>query len=162
MRPGKAILFGVLGAAAISLLTGILRAFGLPLSIEILLGTLFGGMQPGGAAFGLGLVMHLVMGGIFGLIYGALFERVWAHGGAPVGMLLSVMHAALIGIAIGLTPRFHPLVPEQLSDPGPYFSRLGVIGVLVFFGSHLVYGAIVGAGYGHVASERQWAPTGRL
>ena len=32
----------------------------------------------------------------------------------------------------------------------------------IFFVAHLVYGAIVGAGYGHVAAERQWAPTGRL
>jgi hypothetical protein len=161
MRPGRAILFGVLGAAAISLLTGALRALGLPLSIEILLGTLFG-LEPGGAAFGLGLLMHLAMGAGFGLIYGALFERVWSHGGAPVGMLFSVIHAALIGILIGFTPQFHPLVPEHLADPGPYFARLGSLGVLVFFGAHLVYGAIVGAGYGHVTSERQWAPTGRL
>ncbi len=161
MRPGRAILFGVLGAAAISLLTAMLRGLTIPLSIEILLGTLTG-LAPGGAAFGVGLVMHLVMGGLFGLLYGYLFEKVWDHGGATTGMLLAVIHAALIGIAVGLTPQFHPLVPERMADPGPYFANLGALGVLTFFASHLVYGAIVGAGYGHVEAERQWAPTGRL
>lgn len=161
MRPGRAFFFGVLGAAAISLLTAVLRALGFPLSIEIILGTLTG-LEPGAGPFALGLVTHLLVGGLFGLLYGLLFERVWDHGGATVGMLLSVPHAALIGIVIGLTPQFHPLIPERLADPGPYFANLGPIGVLTFFGSHLVYGAIVGAGYGHVAAERQWAPTGRL
>jgi hypothetical protein len=161
MRPGKAILFGVLGSLAISALTAALRGLGLPLSIEILLGTLTG-LPPTGAALGLGLGMHLAMGGAFGLLYGFLFERVWAHGGAATGMLLAVIHSSLIGIAIGMTPQFHPLVPERLADPGPFFANLGVLGVLTFFGAHIVYGAIVGAGYGHVATERQWAPTGRL
>jgi hypothetical protein len=161
MRPGKALLFGVLGAAAISVLSAVMRGLGLPISIELLLGTLFG-LQPGGAAFGLGLALHLAMGGLFGVLYGFLFERVWDHGGATTGMLLAVIHAALIGIAVGLTPQFHPLVPQQMADPGPYFSGLGVLGVITFFLVHLVYGAIVGAGYGHVAAEREWAPTGRL
>ena len=74
MRPGKAILFGILGAAAISLLTAVLRAAGLPLSIEIILGTLTG-LAPSGAAFGLGLLIHLMVGGLFGLLYGFLWER---------------------------------------------------------------------------------------
>lgn len=161
MRPGKAILFGVIGAASISVLSAILRAAGMPLSIEIYLGTLTG-LPAGAFAFGLGLVLHLLLGGLFGLLYGALFERVWNHGGAPTGMLLSVLHAGLIGMLLGLTPHVHPLVPERLVDPGPYFAHLGVPGVLAFFFVHLVYGAIVGAGYGHVSAERQWAPTGRL
>lgn len=161
MQPGKAFFFGVLGAVAISVLTAVLRALGLPLSIEILLGTLTG-FEPGAGPFALGLLIHLLIGGVFGLIYGWLFERVWFHGGALLGMLLSVVHASLIGMLIGLTPTFHPLVPVRIPDPGPYFSNLGAIGVVLFFGAHLVYGAIVGAGYGHVAAERQWAPTGRL
>ncbi|MDF2698378.1 MAG: hypothetical protein K0S65_6762 [Labilithrix sp.] len=161
MRPGRAILFGVLGAAAISLLTAVLRAAGLPLSIEIILGTLTG-LPAGGTAFGLGLLIHLTMGGLFGLLYGYLFENVWDHGGASTGMLTAVVHASLIGILIGLTPQFHPLIPERMPDPGPYFANLGVAGVLTFFGAHLVYGAIVGAGYGHVQAEHQWAPSGRL
>lgn len=161
MRTGRAILFGVVGAATISALSAILRALGLPLSIEIYLGTLTG-IAPGGFAFGLGLALHLALGGLFGLLYGALFERVWNHGGAPTGMLLSVMHATLIGMLLGFTPQIHPLVPERLADPGPYFAQLGLVGVVSFFLVHVAYGAIVGAGYGHVATERQWAPTGRL
>lgn len=161
MRPGKAILYGVLGAAAISVVSAILRALGLPLSIEIYLGTITGA-APSAATFALGLVLHLALGGAFGLLYGFLFERVWDHGGAPTGMLLSILHAGLIGMLLGLSPHVHPLVPERLADPGPYFSHLGSMGVVAFFLAHVLYGAIVGAGYGHVAAERQWAPTGRL
>lgn len=161
MRPGKAILFGVLGAASISLLSAVLRALGLPLSIEMYLGTV-SGLAPGALAFGIGLMLHLSLGALFGLLYGALFERVWSHGGAFTGMLLSVLHAGLVGMLLGLANHVHPLVPERLPDPGPYFSGLGVAGVLSFFLMHVAYGAIMGGGYGHVASERQWAPTGRL
>jgi hypothetical protein len=160
MRAGRAILFGVLGALAITVITAIARALGIPISIEILLGTLWG-IMPSGTAFGIGLLMHLTIGGLFGLLYGYLFERVWDHGGAPTGMLLACAHALLIGIAIGMTPQFHPLVPETLRDPGPYFANLGIPGVVTFFVAHIVYGAIVGAGYGHVSAEHQWAPTGR-
>lgn len=160
MRPGRAILFGVLGAAAISVVSGLVRLAGLPISIEMILGTVFG-LAPGGAAFALGLLMHLVIGGLFGLLYAFLFERVWAHGGAPVGALLSILHASLFGFFLGFTPSFHPAIPSQLPDPGPYFSHLHAGGVIVFFLAHAIYGAIVGAGYGHVVAERQWAPTGR-
>ncbi|MBX3198364.1 MAG: hypothetical protein KF894_09560 [Labilithrix sp.] len=161
MRPGRAILFGVLGAVAISLLMAAVRAAGVPISIELVLGTL-AGVPAGGAAFGVGLLIHLVMGALFGLLYGYLFENVWDHGGAATGMLTAVVHAALIGTLLGVASSFHPLVPTGLLDPGPFFANLGVAGVLTFFGSHLAYGAIVGGGYGHVAAEHQWAPSGRV
>jgi hypothetical protein len=161
MRPGKALLFGVIGAAAISVVSALVRLAGLPLSIEMILGTLLG-LAPGGTAFFIGLLMHLAIGGLFGLLYAFLFERVWSHGGAPTGVLLSILHASLIGFFLGFTPHFHPAIPSLLPDPGPYFAHLGAAGVIVFFAAHAIYGAVVGAGYGHVASERQWAPTGRL
>lgn len=161
MRSGRAIVFGVLGAAAISVMSVGLRAAGLPIRLELLLGTLTG-LQPGPTAFVVGLAMHLAIGGLFGVLYGWLFERVWDHGGAATGAILAVLHSALIGMAVGLTPQFHPLVPEQIRDPGPYFANTGVAGVISFFVIHILYGAIVGAGYGHVAAEREWAPAGRL
>jgi hypothetical protein len=161
MRSGRAVIFGVIGAGAISVASALLRAMGLGINIELILGTLFGG-DPSPATFALGLAIHLGIGAAFGLLYGYLFERVWDHGGASTGMMLAVIHAALIGMAIGLTPQFHPLVPERLADPGPFFANWGVAGVVAFFGLHIVYGAVVGGGYGHVAAEREWAPSGRL
>lgn len=161
MRAGRAIVFGVLGAGAISVVSAALRAAGVNVQLELILGTMMGG-APSAATFALGLTFHLLIGGLFGLAYGYLFERVWDHGGAGTGVILSVIHAALIGMIVGLTPQFHPLVPEVIADPGPYFANAGVAGVLAFFALHAVYGAIVGAGYGHVAAEREWAPAGRL
>jgi hypothetical protein len=161
MRAKRAIVFGVLGAAAISVLSALARAVGVPIQLEMLLGTMFG-WAPSPAAFALGLAVHLAIGGAFGLLYGWLMETVWDHGGAFMGMILGVLHASLIGMVVGLTPQWHPLVPGRIPDPGPYFANLGVAGVLCFFAMHVVYGAIVGHGYGHVAAEKEWAPAGRL
>jgi hypothetical protein len=161
MRTARAIGFGVLGACAISVTSAGLRALGLPIQLELLLGTLTG-LAPSPSAFFLGLCIHLAIGGAFGLLYGWLFERVWEHGGAGTGMILGVIHAALIGMVVGLTPQFHPLVPYVLPDPGPFFANGGAAGVIGFFLIHVLYGAIVGAGYGHVPAEHEWAPAGRL
>jgi hypothetical protein len=161
MRAKRAILCGLFGAFAISATSALLRLIGIPIHIELILGTMFG-LQPGPAAFLLGFAMHLAIGGAFGLLYAWLFETVWLHGGAFTGMILGVLHASLIGMAVGLTPQFHPMIPEQIGDPGPFFANIGPIGVVAFFGIHVLYGAIVGAGYGHVAAEREWAPAGRL
>ncbi len=161
MRKGRALGFGVVGAGAISAASALLRTAGLPIRLELLLGSALG-IAPGPTAFVVGLAMHLVIGALFGLLYGWLFERIWVHGGAAMGCILAVLHAALIGMAVGLTPQFHPYVPNLIRDPGPYFANTGVAGVLAFFGIHVLYGAIVGAGYGHVRAEREWAPAGRL
>ena len=157
MRVKRAIGYGVLGAAAISVVSAGLRSVGLPIRLELLLGTVLG-LYPSTAAFLVGLAMHLAIGGAFGLLYGWLFETVWNHGGAGAGMILGVLHAALIGMAVGLTPQFHPMVPQSIPDPGPFFANVGTLGVITFFGAHILYGAIVGHGYGHVAAEREWAP----
>ncbi|MDB5220064.1 MAG: hypothetical protein JWO86_7991 [Myxococcaceae bacterium] len=161
MRAQRAIVYGVIGAGAISAVSAVLRAIGLPIRLELILGTMFG-TQPGPAAFLLGLAMHLAIGGAFGLLYGWLMETVWVHGGAFMGMILGFLHASLVGMGVGLTPQWHPLVPHQIADPGPFFANIGVAGVVCFFAIHIMYGAIVGHGYGHVAAEREWAPAGRL
>ncbi len=161
MRVARAITFGFIGAAGISVASAVLRAVGIPIQLELILGT-FAGAAPSATTFMLGLAMHLGMGALFGLLYGWLFERVWHHGGAGTGMLLGVIHAALIGILIGLTPRFHPLIPELIPYPGPYFANAGAPGVIGFFVLHVLYGAFVGAGYGRVASQVRWAPEARI
>src|SRR4051812_1330394 len=67
MRAGRAFLFGVLGAGAISATSVVLRTIGVPIRLELILGTAFG-TAPGPAAFALGLAMHLAIGGAFGLL----------------------------------------------------------------------------------------------
>jgi hypothetical protein len=158
MKVTRAILFGVLGASAISVASVGFRAVGVPIELEMLLGTAFG-MQPGMGAFAAGLVVHLVLGGAIGLTYAWLMETVWKHGGAGMGAILAFIHASMVGMAVGLTPQFHPMVPRQLADPGAYFSNAGTVGVVAFYGVHLLYGLIVGGGYGHVRSESEWAPS---
>jgi hypothetical protein len=151
----------VIAAGAISAVSAVLRAVGIPIRLELILGTAFGG-APSQATFLLGIAMHLAIGGAFGLLYGWLMETVWDHGGAFTGMILGFLHASLVGMGVGLTPQWHPLVPERLADPGPFFANVGVAGVLCFYAIHIMYGAIVGHGYGHVAAESHWAPAGRL
>ena len=160
MRKIRALGYGVLGAAAMSAFFLLLRSLSVNIGIEMLLGTAWG-LHPGPAAYVVGLVIHLAMGGAFGLVYGWLFERVWNHGGAGMGVILASIHASIIGMAAGLTPQLHPLVPTTLRDPGAFFANSGTLGVLAFLAAHLVFGAIVGGGYGHVASEREWAPLHR-
>lgn len=159
MRYARAILFGVFGAGAMSVVSAVLRAATVPVRIEMLLGTMTG-LPPGTQAFLVGLLLHLAIGACFGLLYGALFERVWNHGGAFVGMLTTIPHSLFIGMLVGFTPQFHPLVPNVIPEPGPYFAREGGwVGPVAFFGLHLLYGAIVGGGYGHVVSEHEWEPS---
>ena len=157
MRIGRALLCGIGGAIAITLVSGVLRLLGLPIAIELVLASWMG-LSPGPEAFATGLAMHITLGAGFGVLYGWLFERVWVHGGVPMGLILGMLHAALVGMMFGLTPQ----LARGAADPGPYFTHLGILGVLSWFVLHAIYGAIMGAGYGHVAAERQWAPAGRL
>lgn len=158
MKTARAIGFGILGACAVSATSAVLRAAGIPIRLELLLGTVLGAV-PEDHAFAVGLPVHLVAGGAFGLLYGWLFERVWDHGGASTGMILGVIHGACVGMFVGLTPMLRPAMPYAIPDPGPFFANAGVSGVVGFFGLHVLYGAIVGAGYGHVAAEKEWAPS---
>ena len=146
MKYARAILFGILGAGVMSVVSAVLRAASVPVRIEMLLGTVTG-LPPSAGAFALGLAMHLTIGAFFGLLYGAMFERVWNHGGAFIGMLTTIPHSLFIGMLVGFTPQFHPLVPDVIPEPGPYFSHEGGwLGPVAFLGLHLLYRAIVGGG----------------
>jgi hypothetical protein len=152
MRWKRAVAFGVVGAAAMSVLMALARAVGMPVSLEMMLGTMTGA-APGPGPFVLGLATHLTMGGIFGLIYGWIFERIH-HGGAVVGVGIGLVHAVVAGLFMALLPTIHPLMPDRMAPPGAFMSNLRVMGVLAQFVLHAVFGAIVGGGYGHASEER--------
>ncbi len=143
----KAFFAGVIGAALMAAILAASIAMGFKvLDFSMMWGTLVG-LPIGTAAWITGFCIHLVVGGIFGLFYAVIFN---AFSGAGVirGGGIGIIHALITGLAIALLPLVNPLMDSgRLPSPGPYFSRHGVLGILFFFGIHIVYGATVGLIY---------------
>jgi hypothetical protein len=153
MKYGKAFGAGVLGAVVMTALMAMARAMGMPVNLEMVLGTMMGG-APSLASWIMGFIIHLMAGGIFALIYAVGFEY-WTHcADWLVGLGFGVIHTLFSSVLLAMIPAMHPLVPEQMPAPGPFMSNLGMMGVLAFFMLHLIYGAIVGAMYGPVIHSR--------
>lgn len=161
MKVERALGSGIAGTAIVSLLVAMARAQGMDMSFELMLGT-FAGLEPGELALTLGLALQLLAGSVLSLGYAWFFERVLHHGGIAAGLVLAVPHAVAAGLLLGLAPALHPLIPERLPEPGLFWANLGAAGVIAVFVLHLVFGAIVGAGYGHVKAERPWMRSARV
>jgi hypothetical protein len=137
IKYGKAFGAGVLGAVVMTALMAMARAMGMPVNLEMVLGTMIGGAPS-----------------LFALIYAVGFEY-WTHRADwLVGLGFGVIHTLFSSVLLAMIPAMHPLVPEQMPAPGPFMSNLGMMGVLAFFMLHLIYGAIVGAMYGPVIHSR--------
>ena len=152
MKTRTAILGGLIGGLATTALGVIARAVGIPVNLELLLGTMVVA-TPGLAAALVGFGMHMVISAAIAVVYAIGFEHWARRGGWTVGLAFSLVHTAIAGIAVGLMPFIHPRVPEALPAPGPYLANLGVVGVGYFVLLHAVYGMIVGAVYGELESE---------
>ena len=156
MRVGRAVAAGVLGGAIMSLLLWSARdGFEIPVSLALILGTMLG-LEPYAWSTALaGLAMHLSLSALIALIYAWGFERV-AHGAdIRVGGIFGLIHAVIAGIALGLLPMVHPMIPERLAPLGAFMANLGGVGVAAFFLLHLLFGFIVGAIYAPVLSRRR-------
>ncbi len=143
MNNGKLFLAGVTGGAAMSVVMGIARAMGMPVNLEMMLGTL-PGLSPGPVTWTIGLVMHLMLSGLIALVYGFLFERVLHRTSIGAGLIVSLGHVVIAGLFMGMVPLMHPMIPEQMAAPGFFMANLGVMGVAAEVMLHLMYGAIVG------------------
>lgn len=155
MKKSTAFLAGVLGAAVMSVITWAARNYAeMPVNMELMLGTMLGG-PPDEAHWFTGLLVHLINGGIFGLVYGWLFEHVTNHAGWLMGLFFGLVHTIAAGIFLGLVPPMHALIPEVMAAPGFFMANLGAAGVIALFGLHMIFGAIVGAGYGRVLHPRE-------
>src|ERR687898_685506 len=64
MNYRKALVAGVIGAAVMSIIMAMARALGMPVNLELMLGTMMGGL-PSAAKWIMGLIIHLIAGGIF-------------------------------------------------------------------------------------------------
>ena len=149
MKPGKAFVAGVVGGAVMSVLLAVARLLGMPVNLEVMLGTITG-MSPGSGAWVLGLIMHLVISGLIALAYAFGFEHVSHRSGALPGVVFSLLHIVIGGLFMGMIPAIHPLVPERMAAPGAFMSNVGDTGVIAFVVLHAIYGAVVGVMYGPV------------
>jgi hypothetical protein len=130
-----------------TLLGFIVRALGVDMNAEQMLGTMF---TTGGTAWIIGFGVHMMLSIFFALIYAWAFENVTHRAGPLVGLGFASVHIILAGIAMAMIPAVHPRIPEMMMAPGAFMSGMGAMGVGLFVLEHLMYGGIVGAMYGPV------------
>lgn len=147
MKSGIAFWAGVVGGAVMSLIMIFARLMGLPVNVEMSLGTMFN-LEIGLGTWFFGLFLHLFISGVVALLYGLGFEYITHKAGAGRGVLFSLVHIMIAGFFMGLMPAMHPQMPQQISSPGLFMANLGIVGVIAFIMIHLIYGAIVGGMYG--------------
>lgn len=156
MKIGKAIVAGLAGGLAMTVLAWVARQTGLTLNAEMMLGTMTGN-APGMTTWMIGFVMHLMLSALIALLYAVGFERVTHRAGVGVGLAFAVVHIIIGGIVMGMIPGVHPMIPEQMPAPGPFLINMGGAFVAFFVAEHLMFGAIVGALYGPVSSRNAQA-----
>ncbi|MGH7639216.1 MAG: hypothetical protein ACREOK_16315 [Gemmatimonadaceae bacterium] len=148
MKVGKAVLAGVIGAIAMTILGWLVRQMGIDMNAEMMLGTMLA--RPESGAWIIGFAMHLMIGVFFALIYAWGFERLTHRAGVVVGLGFAVVHIIFAGVMMAVIPAVHPMIPEMMMPPGAFMSGMGAMGVTLFVLEHLMYGAIVGGMYGAV------------
>jgi len=153
MKIGNAFFAGVVGGVAASVIMGIARVAGAGADLMLMLGTLSGN-EPSGSTWLLGCLLAIIGSGLTGILYAAAFEHITRSAGVRAGLLVSLVHLALGGLAVGLLGVMHPLVPHAMPAPGLFMAAYGPLGVLAFIASHLAFGAIVGAIYKKAMIER--------
>ncbi|MGH7664008.1 MAG: DUF6789 family protein [Gemmatimonadaceae bacterium] len=159
MRIGKAIIAGVVGGVAMTILAWLVRQAGLPMNAEMMLGSMVSS-SPGATTWLIGFIMHLMISALIALAYAWGFERVTHRAGAVVGLGFAVIHVIIAGVVMAMIPVMHPMIPEQMPAPGAFMANMGATFVALFVIEHLLYGAIVGAMYGPVEHPALDRPIG--
>ncbi len=152
MRTEKAFRIGVEVGGMMIVLMALVRLVGVPVHVEQLLGAFF--LRPGPSAWVLGAALLLLASGVVALAYAAIFEHLAHRADGLTGVVVALAHMVFSGALLAALPALHPRVTETMQSPGPYFSGLGLLGVLVFVALHLTFGALVGGLYGEVRHPR--------
>jgi hypothetical protein len=149
MKTSRAFWAGVIGAILITFISAIGRAVGVPVNLEMILGSMVTGtFSP--STWLVGMILHLCIGGLLGLVYALGFERVTHQAGGAAGLLFGTVHTVVAGLALGVLPPIHPAMPEIVRAPGMFMSGYGAAAVLAFLALHLLFGAYLGAAYAPV------------
>jgi len=146
---GSALLAGVAGTAAMTVVLSMAPAMGMRMDMPAMLGTMF--LPLGAAARLLGLAIHFGMGALFFLVYAALFDGLDLSGAlAGWGALFGIVHGLVAGAAMGMMPAMHPRMaegPGAVPPPGVFGARLGAMAPMAILLLHALYGAVGGAVY---------------
>jgi hypothetical protein len=148
MRVREALVSGIGAGIAMTLATWLAGRVAPCTDMPMIWGTML--LPAGDEAWLLGLVIHLLVAALVGLVYAFAFEHVTHGASAWTGVLFSLAHSLVAGIALGLLPRVHPRIPQAMPEPGWLALGYGVWGLVVLIAVHAVYGAFVGATYGTV------------
>jgi hypothetical protein len=152
MKIGRAIMAGLFGGLAMTILAWLVRLMELDFNPEMMFGTMVS--SPGAVAWLIGLMMHLVVSALIALAYAWGFEHVVHRAGIWVGLGFAIIHLVIAGMFMGIIPALHPMIPEQMPAPGAFMANMGATFIGLFLLEHLLYGAIVGGTYGAVLHGR--------
>ena len=145
-----AVVAGIAGTAAISLLMAMGPKMGLPkMAIWEILGAMF---DPRGN-HALGWTAHFMMGIVFAIVYTAL----WSAGiGAPTpvwGVVFGALHFVVVGLmtlaparsaGVGGMPLMHAGIKAgTVKAPGVLMLNQGVMGLMGGLVGHILYGLVV-------------------
>ena len=141
----NAVISGILGTLAISMVMAVAPKMGMPkMNIVDMLSTMFG--KPN---LVLGWMMHLMMGVVFALIYAFLWSLGIGSPGWLSGLIFGAAHWLVVGLMMGLIPMMHAGIKNgDVEAPGLWMTNQG--GMLSFVGGlmgHMVFGLVVALVY---------------
>jgi len=125
----------------------LLRLAGVNVSLEALLGSIFGQSLPV-SPFVIGFLVHLAVGAAVALGYAAMFEFAMQRAGVLAGAGLGLCHGLMTGLVMSGIPAMNPLGTVGHSAPGAFLQNIE-FGPFLFIGLHILYGAVTGIVYGH-------------
>jgi hypothetical protein len=143
---GSAILIGILGGIAMSLMMLMARAMGLiDAHMERYEGCMVTGNEEGGGTVATGLAMHLMLSALIGIVYAWAFAQFWGQATWALGLLGGLIHWAVAGMVLPMMDGMNRCVRDgRIRAFGAFGSGRGAMMVVGFLMGHLLYGLIFG------------------
>ena len=144
---GKAIIAGVIGAAAWEVVARVLNTTGLPVFdlVKVLGTTVFGPNAEALLWWPTGLILHTSVGAIWAIFYAYFFWTIFDLRPVLQGILFSLLPAFLAGLI--MVPQMSLMQAAPRNVFGLFAIDLGFWGPAMILLGHLVYGAVLGSMY---------------
>ncbi|MBX7233155.1 MAG: hypothetical protein K1X65_02150 [Caldilineales bacterium] len=141
MNVFAAVIAGLAGTAAMTLLMMLAPAMGMPkMDIMGMLGSMVS--KDAGRARVIGAVMHFMMGIVFALIYTFLWGRGIGSAAVVWGLIFGLVHGLVVGVMMPMMSRMMPSSSTSAAGGSGGMARL--IGLVM---GHLVFGLVVALVY---------------